>query len=257
MKHLIERCNDKFLLSIINNDLKIAKEMDISNANIIILALYLASINNYVEIIQILIEKNIKLTANNCLDTVITNYCLDTAITNKHCEIVEYLIKNDININKYLEIIIKNNELNLIEIYMKYTSNYDNLLLLTLKYKNLNILTLLLDKNIDIDELLLVASDICSFKVINFLLEKGANIHIDNEYPLKMACINNKIKLVKFLIKKGAICTNLSLEDIIRFNNLKVIKYLVQKNITIPNKIINDTNYRGKIIRYLKSKLNI
>lgn len=39
---------------------------------------------------------------------------------------------------------------------------------------------------------------------VKLLLEDGADIHVDNDYPLRIACNSGNLKLVKFLIKSGA-----------------------------------------------------
>jgi len=36
------------------------------------------------------------------------------------------------------------------------------------------------------------------------LLSKGANIHAENEFPLRYACQNGHLDIVKFLVENGA-----------------------------------------------------
>lgn len=55
-----------------------------------------------------------------------------------------------------------------------------------------------------LDDMLITASCGGHLDVVKYVVEYGADIHIDDEYPLVAACENGKLDIVKYLISQGA-----------------------------------------------------
>jgi len=72
--------------------------------------------------------------------------------------------------------------------------------------------------------------------IVEFLVEKGANIHIYNDEPLKLAAENNHVDVVKFLLDKGANVyanDNYVLEWAAERGYLDIIQFLANKGLNV------------------------
>lgn len=80
------------------------------------------------------------------------------------------------------------------------------------------------------DEILLSASKQGHNKIIKLVLVSGADVHVNNDAPLRYACLKNQVRSVKLLIKHGADIHAENDEALIyacKYGNLKVVKILL------------------------------
>ena len=87
----------------------------------------------------------------------------------------------------------------------------------------------LFSENEDKEKLLILACEKGHLEIIFFLLENGANIHIENDEPLRIAVKNEHTKIVEYLIENGA---NVNADEYIlswacETEQIKVVKLLV------------------------------
>lgn len=72
--------------------------------------------------------------------------------------------------------------------------------------------------------------------IVKYLVSKGANVNISNEYPLCLAVINGYLEIVKYLVSKGAnihMGNEFSLRQAIENEHLEIVKYLVSQGADI------------------------
>jgi ankyrin repeat protein len=187
--------------------------------------LFKAFMKDEVNIIKFLYNQDINITSE-----IEFNYLLDCSITNENYELVELLLKGNLNFQ------IHNKNLN--KLYSKMYSNF--------KDKAFDLIKLLLERGIDINNsesknefsFLLFACNIDRLDIIDYLIKKGANIEItgyEMYTPLKYACKEGKLQLVKFLVENGADVNGKSdyigrpITIAYDNGNLDIVKYLLDK----------------------------
>lgn len=88
-----------------------------------------------------------------------------------------------------------------------------------------------------IDQCLRDISETDNFSISKCLIEDGAaDIHTYNEYPLRMASSWGNIKLVKYLVEKGAdakACDNDAIKSAICNSYFEIVKYLVDNGASV------------------------
>ncbi|AYV85417.1 MAG: putative ankyrin repeat protein [Satyrvirus sp.] len=183
---------------------------------------------------------------------------LSKTIKNGYYHMAEYLLDNNINIDKegndnLLWWCIATERIEMAELLIKKGANihnYCDLLRFVLKrkltesikflMKEKEIVESLVEKKANIyvygDFMLQLALDCGYMKIVKLLIKKGANIHINKEQPLKQASENGNLKMVKFLVDHGAnIHANKDIALRLASKNgyTEIVKYLVEHGANI------------------------
>jgi len=90
------------------------------------------------------------------------------------------------------------------------------------------------------NQLLLTAIYKNNIQFVTLLIQKGANIHFDNEHPLKIAIIERNIDIIRLLIINGSnihVDNEYCIGEIAQFGNLEILEIFINAgaNINIPN----------------------
>ena len=98
-------------------------------------------------------------------------------------------------------------------------------------------------------------------KVVKYLIESGADLHDDNDAPLRWAATRGYLEIVKYLVEKGAdIHANKDepLRDSAQNRHIEVVKYLVEKGADIDAShvlaLLGDKNSHIDVVKYLLDK---
>jgi len=143
-------------------------------------ALIIASTRNYADIVEYLIKHNV--------DVKVENYkAFYSAINLNNIESVKMFLKSDnidinYNDNYFFLKAIKTCQIEMIRLFLQYGADVNAKNGFALRYSCQN-------NNLDIVRLLILS---------------GADIHIDDDAPLCIACTEGYLEIVKFLIKNGA-----------------------------------------------------
>jgi ankyrin repeat protein len=106
------------------------------------------------------------------------------------------------------------------------------------------------------DEKLINAAHAGNLEVVKCLVEQGADIHIDNELPLRYASYKGHLEIVKYLVDHGA-DIHIYLRHVVYSGHLEVVKYLVEQGTDIhidEDSTLRDALERGhlEIVQYLR-----
>lgn len=95
-----------------------------------------------------------------------------------------------------------------------------------------------------------------------YLVSLGANPTINNNEPLDVACVNNREKMVEYLVSLGVKVVHLNCLQAIRNNNLKMLKHLLPSYKAICHEemqyyiLMAEKNEQLDIVQYLLSVIN-
>lgn len=106
----------------------------------------------------------------------------------------------------------------------------DTMLITPIFWGHVNVVKFLIEKcNVKIHRrALCVAVEENKLEIVKYLIDKGANVHIDDQFPLLSAIFYGHLDIVKFLVQRGAdyrhtkaytIAMNRGHEDIIDYLN--------------------------------------
>jgi ankyrin repeat protein len=90
------------------------------------------------------------------------------------------------------------------------------------------------DVHITEDYPLRIAADLGYFDIVQFLTENGADINVDENYPIKVAAKNNHLKIVEYLVSQGANTAG-ALRSAAENGNLEIVKYLLSLAVDIDD----------------------
>jgi hypothetical protein len=166
-------------------------------------------------------SSNIDITYND-------NELLRTAATLGAGNIILYLAKNGENItfddNYIFRVIIGKVNIEILEALVDYGCNIHAdkehaLKTICASYYQMEKLTFLVrmgaDIHIDDDYPLILACQCMNNDIAIYLIDSGANIHTNDEYPLRLSIECSNVELIKYLINAGADTTKISIDNII------------------------------------------
>jgi len=242
-------------------------------------ALFLASINNHIEIILYLVNTfHIDLNSKGQSNET----ALILASANGHLEIVEYLLSQKVNIevrqtngeNALLKA-IKGGYTTIVEILLKKGANpnvsdqvsvgsgsevYGTALVHASLNGHFDIVKLLLTYRAEIDgrndqgnTALLLAINSNHFEIAEYLIQQGANPNIRNNLgfsPLMMAASKGNLKLVEMLVNKEAYINTVQKDKVFTALDLAWSGYYISKELKDREGI---QKFRD-VVEYLKSK---
>ena len=113
----------------------------------------------------------------------------------------------------------------------------DTLLMWATTFGHYNIIALLIEKGANINEgvwtPLMLASINSRLKIVQFLIDKGADIEVKDDYEgrtaLKLAITHNRFDIVKILVENKADIEDEYVTFAYRINNLNIADYLQEK----------------------------
>jgi ankyrin repeat protein len=76
------------------------------------------------------------------------------------------------------------------------------------------------------------------YKLLNQLLKEGCDINYNSSEALSIACLNNNIELVKFLVDKKAEITFEMVSDAEKEGNLDIVSFLLKKSKKISHESV-------------------
>lgn len=177
---------------------------------------------------------HVKLTGFN-------SYYLMLAVENRQAEIIELLIKYDININvsngAALTKAVENNFLDIVKLLIQNGANVAlnrcAAIKKSIENKHIDIINYLIENNVVNcynNYIMYTAAQVGNLEVVRNMIEKGANVNYDNDSILIKSIENNHIDVVNF-----------------------VAETYVEKDIRIPDKIIisNINNTNQYLIAYV------
>jgi len=113
------------------------------------------------------------------------------------------------------------------------------------------------------NRLLMRSAEKGELAIVEWCYKNRANIHIRNEYALRIASNNGHLEIVKYLLEKGADIHEQddgALRWASRYGHLEIVKYLVEHGADIH--ALNDyaltqasINRHFEVVKYLKSKM--
>ncbi|AKI79836.1 ankyrin repeat-containing protein [Acanthamoeba polyphaga mimivirus] len=167
--------------------------------------------------------------------------CLVSACKAGFLEIVEYLIKQDANIN-FLD---------------------GEPLITACKFGHLRVVDFLVNNGANIhirnNEPILSACSNGHVKIVDYLIEKGIDIHTVSFQALINACNREHLNVMELLVEKGAdirLVENILVMQACRNTNANILKFLIQKGVDVLSKgteplIVACHNGRLVIVKYL------
>jgi len=177
-----------------------------------------------------------------CLDTGATQYQKNWALIEAsqfgHLDIVQYLVKNGADIGFYNSCCVQR----------------------ACKHNHLEIVKYLISNVVNINDHLNSGGLIncCEYghmEILQVLVENGADINIPryDELPIEVACINDQLEILKYLVQKGAnILDKHCLRLACTTGSLRVVKYLVENGAyshveKVPLSPIEYAYFNGKV----------
>lgn len=184
---------------------------------------------------------------------------LTIAIENNHLSVVKYLVNELVKIdtsiiieNVYINIIyvaIKHNHLEII----KYFIEIGNDPIYKIKRLNKAVMSATCRNNIalveyfgnqgadfdfteDYNYILAIACRNENLEILKYLINKGVDPTVGNNYILLNACRYDNLEIVKYLISQGADPfdrNNEALIEACRYNNLNIVKYLISIGVDV------------------------
>lgn len=144
--------------------------------------------SNYFDIVKYLVDNGADVNYDNNYASALTG-----AVFKNNIEMVKYLLDKGTMFNGFdnniLECAIYNKNLDMIKLLFNYG----------ISFTNITFCNALSSQNMDI---------------IKFFVENGADIHMDNEYPLKYALETNNAEMVKYLVENGADVYNVDVDKV-------------------------------------------
>jgi len=96
--------------------------------------------------------------------------------------------------------------------------------------------------------------------IVKYLIEKGVDVHAEEDIALKNACINGYLEIVKYLLEKGANIHSNEDDPLLSaayYGHVEIVKYLVEKGADIHARtnymLTHKWKYSPEIKEYIKS----
>jgi len=177
------------------------------------------------------------------------NPTMCSAIVVRDCESIINMLSNDYNMTDLHSILQYAVICDNIQIIDSISSMFDvdfnfqdnSLLRTAIFHEKINSIKYLLKFNIDIDLNDGIAiktycvNSTSSLEILELLIDHGANIHIDNEYPMRASIYHKKKDRVRLLLKHGGkipiLLTDDTLEPVINIQDIEMIKILLEHEV--------------------------